>query len=434
MKKYYVVDTNVWLLDPFFFERYRDGVIVVPTIVLRELDKHKSSFGALGINARLGARLISRVADGLKTTKETSIVQLPEGEFLISLPPKVTHDSLDLSVNDDAIIATAIACKNLEFDDDITVVSNDVNVRSKTLALWKVYGIDAVEFTNEGAFKINDFYKINEVPANDSLLDRLFSGKLKTEEVSKDFLCNTPFIFVHGEERILAKVSPCGAKIEFVDPKKVKGSLKEMKQFKPKNDGQVLLVDAIKNNGSKILAVCGRTGSGKSMTVLAAALDLLKQGKYEKIRLFKPVQAMGGEIGFLSGDYNEKTAPIRATFESTFAELGIELHQFEEQKRIEFDVPVYMRGFTFIDSIIIIDEAQLMEPGVLKGLITRAHESSMVICLGDTRQATDNRFLNENYNGLSNLIHKLQGQSFFTTIYLDKSERADHLNIVDELL
>lgn len=431
--KYYVIDTNVWLLDPSFYERYRDGVLVIPSAVLRELDKHKSSFGVLGINARLGARLISKVAEGLKTAT-TNYVSLPEGNFLIALPPKHGHESLDLTVNDDAIIATALACKDYELDDDITVVSNDVNVRSKTLALWKLFGIDAVEYSNEGAFKISNFYKINEFEVSEKIVADLFQGGLKTKNLCSDLTPNTPFILVQNEERILAKVSACGSHVLHVDPKKIKGSFKELRDFKPKNDGQVLLVDAIKNNGSKILAVCGRTGSGKSMTVLATALDLLKQGKYEKIRLFKPVQAMGAEIGFLSGDYYEKTAPIRATFESTFAELGVDLHQFEEQKRIEFDVPVYMRGFTFRDTIIIIDEAQLMEPGVLKGLITRAHESSMVICLGDTRQATDNRFLNENYNGLSNLIHKLGGQEFFTTIYLDKSERSDHLNIVDELL
>ena len=101
---------------------------------------------------------------------------------------------------------------------------------------------------------------------------------------------------------------------------------------------------------------------------------------------------------------------------------------------MSFDVPVYPRGFTIKKSIIIVDEAQLFEPGVLKGLITRAHESSLVICLGDTKQATDNRFLNENYNGLSNLINRLTGQDFFSVVYLDKSERAEHLNIVDELL
>ena len=143
---------------------------------------------------------------------------------------------------------------------------------------------------------------------------------------------------------------------------------------------------------------------------------------------------MGAEIGFLSGDYSDKVAPIRATFASSFEELGEDLEAYEKSQRVVFDVPVYQRGFTFESTIIIIDEAQLMEPGVLKGLITRAHESSIVICLGDTRQATDNRFLNENYNGLSNLINRLQGQDFFSVVYLDKSERATHLNIIDELL
>ena len=427
---FYVVDTNVWLLKPDFYESYRDGVVVIPTTVIQELDKHKGSFGALGTNARLAARLISKVAAGLRVGPAAGIVELPEGRFLIKIPPAVLSPSLigllDLSVNDDKIIACAIACKDLSLDDEITVVSNDVNVRSKTLVLWPTYGIDAIEFTEAGDFKIADFYKVLRLPAVDEVVAALFEHKLFVGDVSSDLFANQPFFL----NEVPVRVSQCGSKILPV----VRHTYKEVRGFKTKNDGQVLLADAMINSGAKIVACCGRTGSGKSLTVLATALELLKAGKYKKIRLFKPVQAMGAEIGFLSGDYSDKVAPIRATFASSFEELGEDLEAYEKSQRVVFDVPVYQRGFTFESTIIIIDEAQLMEPGVLKGLITRAHESSIVICLGDTRQATDNRFLNENYNGLSNLINRLQGQDFFSVVYLDKSERATHLNIIDELL
>jgi len=427
---FYVVDTNVWLLKPDFYESYRDGVVVIPTTVIQELDKHKGSFGALGTNARLAARLVSRVAAGLRCAPATGIVELPEGKFLIKIPPAVLAPSLqgllDLSLNDDKIIACAIACKDLSLDDEITVVSNDVNVRSKTLVLWPVYGIDAVEFSEAGDFKIADFYKIVRIPVADETIASLYERKLLACDVSSDLFANQPF-FLNNEP---VRVSNCGERVLPV----FRHTFKDVRGFKTKNDGQVLLVDAMINSGAKIVACCGRTGSGKSLTVIATALELLKSGKYKKIRLFKPVQAMGAEIGFLSGDYSEKVAPIRATFASSFEELGEDLEAYEKSQRVVFDVPVYQRGFTFESTIIIIDEAQLMEPGVLKGLITRAHESSIVICLGDTRQATDNRFLNENYNGLSNLINRLQGQEFFSVVYLDKSERASHLNIIDELL
>lgn len=427
---FYVVDTNVWLLKPDFYESYRDGVVVIPTTVIQELDKHKGSFGVLGTNARLAARLVSRVAAGLRENPVDGIVALPEGKFLIKIPPAVLAPSLqgllDLSLNDDKIIACAIGCKDLMLDDSVTVVSNDVNVRSKTLVLWPQYRIDAVEFNDAGDFKIADFYKIVRIPAVDQQVADLFERKLSAADVSSDLFANQPFFLNETPVR----VSGCGGLVLPIQHP----TFREVRGFKTKNDGQVLLVDAIKNSGAKIVACCGRTGSGKSLTVIATALELLKSGKYEKIRLFKPVQAMGAEIGFLSGDYYEKTAPIRATFASSFEELGEDLEAYEKSQRVVFDVPIYQRGFTFKNTILVIDEAQLMEPGVLKGLITRAHETSIVVCLGDTRQATDNRFLNENYNGLSNLINRLQGQSCFSVVYLDKSERAEHLNLIDELL
>ena len=424
--KHYVVDTNVLLLDPAFYEHYRGGVVVIPTTVIQELDKHKSSFGALGINARLAARLVLKIAAGLRTG--VTLVELEEGNFKLQLPPTELPIGLSAGVNDDLIIATAFATAKAGFE--TTVVSNDVNVCSKTLCYFAQFAVDAVQYTPDAAFKITDYYKLQAFDLTEPQQASFFEGKLLVKDVCTDLFPNQPLLL----SGTAARVSKCGTKLEFVERKKVCGSFKNVRGFKPKNDGQVALVDLIRAAELKILAVCGRTGSGKTMTVLATALELLKSGAYEHIKLYKPVQAMGAELGYLSGDYNEKTAPIKATFESTFEELGEQLQQYEESKRITFDVPVYQRGFTIKNTIIIIDEAQLFEPGVLKGLVTRAHESSLVICLGDTKQATDNRFLNENYNGLSNLINRLTGQDFFSVVYLDKSERAEHLNIVDELL
>ena len=424
--KHYVIDTNVLLLDPAFYEHYRGSVVVIPTTVIQELDKHKSSFGALGINARLAARLVLKVAAGLRTG--VSLVELPEGNFKLQLPPLSLPVGLSAQVNDDLIIATAFGLSADGFA--TTVVSNDVNVCSKTLCFFSVFKVDAVQYTPDAAFKITDYYKLQGFDLTEPQQAAFFSGGLAVSAVCGDLFPNQPLLLSGNA----ARVSKCGQQIHFIEKKKVLCSFKNVRGFKPKNDGQVALVDLIRSADLKILAVCGRTGSGKTLTVLATALELMKSGAYEHIKLYKPVQAMGAELGYLSGDYAEKTAPIKATFESTFEELGEQLQSYEESKRISFDVPVYQRGFTIKNTIIIIDEAQLFEPGVLKGLITRAHESSLVICLGDTKQATDNRFLNENYNGLSNLINRLTGQDFFSVVYLDKSERAEHLNIVDELL
>ena len=129
--KHYVIDTNVLLLDPAFYEHYRGSVVVIPTTVIQELDKHKSSFGALGINARLAARLVLKVAAGLRTG--VSLVELPEGNFKLQLPPLSLPVGLSAQVNDDLIIATAFGLSADGFA--TTVVSNDVNVCSKTLCL-----------------------------------------------------------------------------------------------------------------------------------------------------------------------------------------------------------------------------------------------------------------------------------------------------------
>lgn len=431
--KYIVADTNIWLLNPRWFEGFQESVIIVPQTVIEELDGKKNSPGVLGLNARRSIKLIGQVAEQYETDEDVSII-LIEGKyrFMLREGGKIGGDILDLSINDNRIISTALGIQSPELDKDITLLSNDCNVRTKTSFLYKMFKIKTSEL-NEGFTNTSDYYNIEYHKVGEEIISKLYSNELTIEDIElRNNSIHTPLYLEYNDEVILATIENNGS-IKCL-PNGKKNCIYELHNgIKPLNNEQKQFVSMLKNDNIKVLACIGVSGSGKTQISVAGAMKMVDDGVYSHIKLIKPAVSLGNTVGYLKGDLDQKLDPIKGSFRGVFDFMSENLDELEDRGLIDFSTPEYERGRTYHNTIMIIDECQNLTNVEIKSLITRCSESSKVVLLGDTKQV-DSLYLSENYNGLSYVIDKLMGQDFFGGIYMSKSERADFINKIDELL
>lgn len=432
---YIVADTNIWLLNPNFYEQFSDCIVVIPQTVIEELDSKKSSFGVLGLNARQSLKKIGEISKRYQTTEEFDFINIDNFKFKIvntTCDVNIWCDLDDNRSNDNKIIASAFdLSKNKKVA--VSLLSNDCNVRTKTSLFYKKYNVKSLELV-DGEVKTSNYYHVENVEVDDETLSRLYSGTLNVSDLNLNVnTINTPLYFHNNNETILAVIKSKGIILPLKQGKK-NSCFNLYGGIKPLNDCQKQFVNMIKDNSIKIVGCIGKTGSGKSLLALSTALQLvLEDGEYSHIKLIKPYVSLSNTVGLLKGSLDEKVSPIKESFNSALECMGLDLEELEHRGLVSFNVPEYERGKTYVASIVIIDEAQNLSSMEIKSLITRCGESSKVILLGDTKQI-DSLYLSENYNGLSYVVDRLNGQDFFGAIYLNKSERAKFIDTVDDLL
>lgn len=429
MNKYIVADTNIWLLNPNWYENFKDDIIVIPQIVIEELDNKKSSFGILGLNARQSIKKISQIAEKYEYDFK-DYINIDDFKFIIMKTPEQSF-GLDLSINDNKIIACAFIL-NENKDKEVILLSNDCNVRTKTSLYYKEWGVKSKELI-EGETRTSDYYHIENVNTTDDILNDLYNFNLNVKDLNLSTnVINTPLYFRYKDDTVLAIIKDKG-KIEPLKNTKKNNYYDIGGKIKPVNEYQKQFVNILKDESIKIIGCIGKTGSGKTLIALATAIKLVEDGVYSHIKLIKPYVSLGNTVGLLKGSLEEKVEPIKQSFNSALECIGTDIDSLEDRGIMSFSVPEYERGKTYHSTLVIVDECQNLSNMEIKSLITRCGNSSKIVLLGDTKQI-DSLYLSENYNGLSYVIDKLSGQNFFAPIFLNKSERADFINIVDELL
>ncbi len=440
--KIYVLDTNVLLQDPRAIYSFKDNEVVIPAVVLEEVDSKKRYMDEIGRNARQVSKLIDNLR---KTGKLHEKIQLETGGSLrIELNHRSFHELQDIFVektNDNRILAVA---KNLSLEEQekengkqVILVSKDALVRVKADAL----GLQSEDFLNDRVVEVDHIYSgFLEIYINRNLLDLFYEkGELHVTE-----LVNHPF---YPNQFILLKDALGGSSsaIGIVDKtgkvvRKLNFKQDHIWGIKPRNVQQTMAFELLLRDDIPLVTLIGKAGTGKTLLALAAGLMQTEDmGKYKKLLVARPIVPVGKDIGFLPGEKQEKLRPwmqpIYDNLEYLFntkkpGELDAILAGMGS---IEVEALTYIRGRSIPEQFIIIDEAQNLTKHEVKTILTRVGEKSKIVFMGDTEQI-DHPYLDEYNNGLTYVVEKFKDQKIAGHIRLVKGERSGLAQLAADIL
>jgi PhoH-like ATPase len=429
MRKTYVLDTNIFLADPNALYAFEDNNIVIPTVVLEELDAKKKLMDEIGRNARF----VSKQLDELREYGSLHEgVRLKNGGFVkVKFPPSESpvYEKYLEKTNDDVVIATAHSISGailVSRDTLVRVKADAVNVKAEN------YQHDRVVFNDEDLYQ---GYSVEYVEPE--IIEEFF--KNKKVKWAKETFENHGFIlksivndsisaigrYKNGYIHLLHKYNeqPCVSGIE------------------AKNVQQKLALDILLDGDIPLVTLTGKAGTGKTLIALACALHrTFEENRYNKIVVARPIVPLGKDIGYLPGEKEEKLRPwmqpIFDNLEYLFnckddKELASMLQGYEDI--IQVEALTYIRGRSIPNQIMIIDEAQNLTQHEVKTILTRVGEGTKIILTGDPYQI-DHPYLDMYSNGLTYVIEKMKHLKETAHITLSKGERSTLAQLCADLL
>lgn len=449
MKKTFVLDTNVLLQTPFALHFFGDNTVVIPEVVLEELDKFKKDNSELGANARHTARII----DELRTKGNLSEGIIMEGGGTLRVELNYNKINLpkswDENNDDNRILKVCIGLK--EKGENVFLVTKDIFERIKA----DIVGIVAQDFFAEQAPSIDEQYRGRaSVYTTDEKLNEFYSkGRLKIEDIfvfPHDFSTkNCPELIVNQFLIIHSCNNEKQTALGRYDGKEIV-PLKFLQErpfgVTPRNIGQKFMQEALMMDVNKapLVIVKGPAGTAKTFYSLAVGLHkiMIEQSKlYRKILVCRPNVKLDEDIGFLPGTEQEKIAPfLRPIIDNlevlidndenerykSEKELRDKVEELFDRKIINTEAIAFIRGRNIIKHWIIIDEAQNLTPKQVKGIITRAGRGTKIILIGDPEQI-DHPFLDIRTNGLCYAAERMKGSPlcFQVTMTDEECERSN---------
>lgn len=404
-RKIIVLDTSVLLYDKKSIENFQGCDVLLPLVVLDELDHFKDKPGSLGENARY----VNRLLDDLRS-KGPLHVGVPVGEdsnlrisLMYSEPPQ--GFILDPNDSDNKILIEALQVQSSYPTRQVSVVSKDINLRVKSDALGLIsedYYTDYIDVPEE---KWNG---VVEMEPRSGMIDDLY--KNKSVSFDSDLSPNT-FVVLKSQtgQSALCAYDAFEKSLVLVPDNEIKiGGA--MIGVRGKNKEQKFALWALQNQEIPLCTMTGLAGSGKTFLSLVAGISQVQQNKYERIVVTRNLQPVGKEIGYLPGDVNEKMMPWMAPVIDNLRNQFKDKNAFDMLRvngLLEIAPMSFIRGRTFTNSYIILDEAQNATIHELKTVITRVGEGSKIVLMGDTDQI-DTPYINKNTNGLSLVTKKLR--------------------------
>ena len=436
--KIFVIDTNVILHDHQCIYNFEENDVVLPIVVLEELDKFKRGSDQLNFQAREFVRLLDDLVKddlfngGLSLGINKGKLKIETGRpFSEKIKVSFRED-----IADHRILAITDYLKEQKSDQKVVLITKDINLRMKA----KSIGIDSEDYKNDKVTNPEIFNKGVNVRSDfdDVLIAKLYEERyLQTAEVKMEQQpdANDYFIFKGNNTSALVRYDGAASRYERVDKKSAYG-------IKPRNAEQTFLLNALLDPEIKLVAVTGKAGTGKTLLALAAALA--QNNLYEQILLARPIVALSNrDIGFLPGDADDK---IRPYMQPLFDNLTVIKHchnprsvenarieEMEKEERLVIAALAYIRGRSLSNSYFIIDEAQNLTPHEIKTIITRAGEGTKMVFTGDLHQI-DSPYLDQQSNGLAYLSDRMKGQELFAHVNLVKGERSYLAELASDLL
>lgn len=450
----FVLDTNVLLHDSQSIFKFKGVVVVIPFVVLEELDKFKKDQSEIGRNARVIIRIIDKLRHEGRLSDGVEIGNGTRSLFKVIETPKISPDE-DIfgDLVDNLIIKTA---QNLENEGNIvTLVTKDINARVKADAL----GLDAEDYTTKETVSSDDFYKgwkRIQIPANNlrQISVNSIGEILSQKNIPIETLMPNEFIILESEN------NPENNKLfRFMGGKNFKEvhNKKIVSHFGAKNIQQLMALDLLRDDNIKLISLIGPAGTGKTfLTLLMGLHKVINEHLYRKFLITRPVVALGGDIGYLPGEMQEKLRywmqPVYDNLEFIYSQIDEfdESHVHSEEKKkdkhilkkrkkqgttspvdmlqqkgiLSLEAITYMRGRSIPYQFVFIDEVQNLNPHEVKTIVSRAGEGTKIIIAGDPFQI-DSPYLDFSSNGLTITSNKFKGESIFGTVFLEKSERSE---------
>ncbi|MEL0135217.1 MAG: PhoH family protein [Aquiluna sp.] len=418
----FVLDTSVLLSDPKALFRFAEHEVVIPIVVINELEKKRND-----LEIGYFARKVLRNLDELRQRHERLDFPVEVGEGgtlrveLNHIDQSILPAGFQLGDNDSRILAVAANLKNEGFE--VTVVSKDLPMRVKASSI----GLRAEEYLHELA--TDEWSGISELHLSANEMANLYDSEEISHPDAKEMPINTGLI-VHSE-----RGSALGRVTESKTVKLVRGD-REVFGVHGRSAEQRLAIDVLLDQEVGIVSLGGRAGTGKSALALCAGLEaVLERRQHKKIMIFRPLYAVGGqELGYLPGTEGEKMNPwAQAVFDTLGALVSKEVVEEVVNRGILEVLPLtHIRGRSLHDSFVIVDEAQSLERNVLLTMLSRIGQKSRVILTHDVAQRDNLRV--GRHDGIASVVETLKGQPLFSHITLTRSERSEIAALVTDLL
>jgi PhoH-like ATPase len=442
LKKIYVLDTNVLLQDPQAIFSFQDNEVVIPAVVLEEVDSKKRYMDEIGRNARHVSKLIDNLRQEGKLHERIPLYT--GGSLRIELNHRSFQELQEIFVektNDNRILAVA---KNLSLEEEakengksVILVSKDTLVRVKADAL----GLQAEDFLSDRVVEVNDIYPgFNELFVDKGEVDKFYeNGELPLKEITKQRFYSHEFIILKdalgSSASAVGMVDGSGTRL-----KKLVYDHDHMWGIKARNVQQTMATELLLRDDISLVTMIGKAGTGKTLLALAAGLLQTEDfHKFNKLLVARPIVPVGKDIGYLPGEKQEKLRPwMQPIFDNLEYLFNVkkpgELDDIlAGMASIEVEALTYIRGRSIPDQFIIIDEAQNLTKHEVKTILTRVGERSKIVLMGDPAQI-DHPYLDEYNNGLTYVVEKFKEQSIAGHVKLMKGERSGLAQLAADLL
>ncbi|MEN9778978.1 MAG: hypothetical protein RL014_126 [Pseudomonadota bacterium] len=459
--KLFVLDTNVLLHDPSCLFRFEEHDIYLPLIVLEELDGHKKGMTEVARNARQTSRMLDALAGVEGAAIESGLRLDGTGHreaggklfFQTQALEATAHLALPQGKADNQILGVVQALREKHAPRDVVLVSKDINMRVKARAL----GLATDDYQNDKTLDDGDLLYSGSLALptdfwakHGKTVESWQSGQHTFYRISGPIvpqLLINQFVFFEapGEPSLYARVTEIRGKTAVLKTLKDYGHLKNaVWGVTTRNREQNFAMNLLMDPEVDFVTLTGTAGTGKTLMALAAGLtQVLDERRYTEIIVTRATVSVGEDIGFLPGTEEEKMGPWMGALDDNLEVLGKTDSGAGEwgraatneliRSRIKIKSMNFMRGRTFLNKYVIIDEAQNLTPKQMKTLITRAGPGTKIICMGNLAQI-DTPYLTEGSSGLTFAVDRFKGWPHSGHVTLARGERSRLADFASEVL
>lgn len=460
----FVLDTNVLMHDPTALFRFEEHDVYLPMMTLEELDNHKKGMSEVARNARTVSRSLDNLVAGTSGILEEGIPLNKLGNkdatgrlfFQVSLNQINLPDGLPTGKADNMILGVVRDLQQARKDRQVVLVSKDINMRIKARAL----GLPAEDYFNDQVLEDRDlmYSGVLQLPID------FWPKHGKDMESWSDTKSGTMFYRVTGPSvahmmvnQFVYQENPDGSTPFYAQVKEIQGKtalLQTLRDFShqknnvwsitARNREQNFAMNLLMDPQVDFVSLLGQAGTGKTLLALAAGLEqVIEARRYSEIIMTRATVPVGEDIGYLPGTEEEKMQPWMGALEDNLEVLNkgdSSASQWERsstqdliRSRVKVKAMSFMRGRTFVNKFLIVDEAQNLTPKQMKTLITRAGPGTKVICMGNIAQI-DTPYLTEGSSGLTYVVDRFKGWSHAGHITLQRGERSRLADFASEAL